>query len=45
MVRHSAVGAVIGICQAAEYGKKGLVMARFDLDEYARGTALGGDES
>jgi hypothetical protein len=42
MVRDCAVGAVIGICAAAEYGKKALVLARFDPDFYVRTTALSG---
>jgi hypothetical protein len=42
MVRDSAVGAVITTCESAEYGKKALVMARFDPEGYVRTTALGG---
>ncbi len=42
MVRNSAAGAVIGTCRSPEYGKKALVLARFDSDSYVRLTALGG---
>jgi hypothetical protein len=42
MVRDETVGAVIGISKADEYGKKALVMARFDPEGYVRTTALNG---